>query len=37
MFDIIETLLIQLIGIMPGMICFILVMNLICSMLFDRR
>lgn len=37
MFDIVEILLIQLIQIMPFLICLILVMNLICSMLFDRR
>lgn len=37
MFDVVETLLIQLIQIMPFIIPFILVMNLICSLLFDRR
>lgn len=37
MFEIIENLLIQLINLMPFLIVFILVMNLICSMLFDRR
>lgn len=37
MFDVVETLLVQLIGIMPFIIPFILVMNLICSMLFDKR
>lgn len=37
MIDIIETLLIQLISILPFLIPFVLVMNLICSMLFDKR
>lgn len=37
MFDIVITLLSQLVLLMPYLIPFILVMNLICSMLFDRR
>ena len=37
MFEIIETLLIQLIDIVPFFIVFILVMNLICSMLWGDR
>lgn len=37
MFEIVETFLLQLIGIMPFIIPFILIMNLICYMLFDRR
>ena len=37
MFDVVESFLIQFIGIMPFLIPFILIMNLICSMLFDKR
>ena len=37
MFEIIENLLIQLVNLMPFLLVFTLVMNLICSMLFDRR
>jgi len=37
MFEVIESLLIQLINLMPFLIVFILIMNLICSMLFDRK
>lgn len=37
MIEIIETLLIQLISILPFLIPFVLIMNLICSMLFDRK
>ena len=37
MFDIVEVFLTQLIGIMPYLIPLILVMNLVCSMLFDKR
>ena len=37
MFDIIETLLIQLINFMPFLICLILIMNLIASLLWGDR
>ena len=37
MFEIIENLLIQLVNLIPSLLVFTLVMNLICSMLFDRR
>lgn len=37
MYEVIESLLIQLINLMPFLIVFILIMNLICSILFDRR
>ena len=37
MFDVTETFLIQLINIMPFMIPFILVMNLVCSMLWGGK
>lgn len=37
MFDVVETMLIQLVNIMPFIIPFILIMNLVCSMLFDKR
>ncbi len=36
MFECVETLLIQLINCMPVLLIFILVMNLICSMLFSK-
>lgn len=34
MFEVVETFLIQFIGILPFMICFILIMNLVCELLF---
>lgn len=37
MFDVTETFLIQLINIMPFMIPFILIMNLVCSMLWGGK
>lgn len=37
MIEVIETLLIQFISLLPFLIPFVLVMNLICSMLFDKR
>lgn len=37
MFDVCLTMLTQLIGLSSFLIPFILVMNLICSILFDRR
>lgn len=37
MFDITETFLVQLVNIMPFMIPFILIMNLICSMLWGGK
>lgn len=37
MFEIIETLLTQLIDYIPFLICFILIMNLICSMLWGDK
>ena len=37
MFEVIETFLLQFIEIMPFMIVFILVMNLICDMLLGGR
>lgn len=37
MFEVVQTLLIQLINILPFLIPFILIMNLVCSMLFDRK
>lgn len=37
MFEVVETFLIQFIGILPFMIVFILIMNLVCSMLFGGK
>lgn len=37
MFDVVETFLVQLVNIMPFMIPFILIMNLICSMLWGGK
>lgn len=37
MFEIIETLLTQLIDYIPFLICLILIMNLICSMLWGDK
>lgn len=37
MFDVTETFLVQLINIMPFMIPFILIMNLVCSMLWGGK
>lgn len=36
MFECAETLLIQLINVLPQFICFILVFNLISNLLFDK-
>lgn len=37
MFDVTETFLVQLVNIMPFMIPFILIMNLVCSMLWGGK
>ena len=37
MFDVVEIFLIQFINILPFLIPFILIMNLICSLLFGGR
>lgn len=37
MFEVVETLLIQLIDIIPVFVPFILIMNLICSMLWGDK
>lgn len=37
MFDVVEIFLVQLVNIMPFMIPFILIMNLICSMLWGGK
>ena len=37
MFDVVESFLIQLIGIMPFIIPFILIMNLVCDMLWGGK
>lgn len=37
MFEVVETFLTQFIGIMPFLIPFILIMNLVCSMLWGGK
>ena len=37
MFEVIETFLLQFINILPFFICFILIMNLVCEMLWGGR
>lgn len=37
MFEVITTFLVQFCELLPYLIVFLLVMNLICSILFDRR
>lgn len=37
MFDVVETFMIQFINILPFLIPFILIMNLVCSMLWGDR
>lgn len=37
MFEIVETLLIQFVGLIPFLICFTLIMNLLCEILFGGK